>query len=79
MPDPSTPAGIKAARNQLGLSATQMAAALGVPRYRIAITRRGYLYWEAGTHPISGPVENAVKFMLRRAARRVPPGRSAVS
>jgi DNA-binding transcriptional regulator YiaG len=47
------------AREQLGLTRAEFAAALGV-------TRRAVDYWEAGERAISQPVELAVRHLLQR-------------
>ena len=61
------PAEFREARRALGLSARAMAAALGVSDGRTV--RR----WEAGRHPISGPVERLVRRLLAERAAAPPP------
>ena len=62
-PDPSTPAGLKAARHALELSVNKMAAALGV-------ASRNLRRWEKGTHDIPEPVTVAVEHLIRRQVTR---------
>lgn len=54
-----TPAELKAARHALGLSARDMADAMGIADGR---TIRHY---EAGTRPISGPVIVLMRYFLK--------------
>jgi DNA-binding transcriptional regulator YiaG len=54
-----TPTEFKSARNALGMSANQMARALGVHEGRTV--RR----WQDGTQDVPGPVAVAVAYMLR--------------
>jgi len=65
MLDPSTPAGFRAARNALGLSAEGMAKTLQVSSGRTI--RR----WEKGDRDIPGPAAVAVRMMLDKLAASI--------
>lgn len=58
-----TPAQLKNARRELGLSAAKLAAALRLGANGGRTVRR----WEDATNPIPGPVQVAVEMMLERA------------
>lgn len=71
-----TPAELKEARRRLGLSASEMAAALTDPDPRNRadpVNPRTVRRWEDGSQYIPGPVVVAVTLMLRlKAAGRSP-------
>ncbi|MGI9297813.1 MAG: helix-turn-helix domain-containing protein [Gammaproteobacteria bacterium] len=55
-----TPADLKSARKQLGLTQTQLAERLRMGKNGGRTVRR----WESGDCPIPGPVEVAIEFLL---------------
>lgn len=61
-----TPAALRAARHELGLTQARLAVALGLDGRNAARTVRK---WEAGRHPIGGPVAVAVGLLLERQGR----------
>lgn len=64
-----TPTQLKEARHQLGLSASQMAAALSDPDTEPQVSPRTIRYWEAGDRNIPGPVAVLVKLMLKGVSK----------
>jgi DNA-binding transcriptional regulator YiaG len=61
-----TPAELRQARRELGLSAAKLAAALRLGADGGRTVRR----WEAGGNPIPGPAQVAVEMMLAMARAR---------
>jgi DNA-binding transcriptional regulator YiaG len=57
-----TPAEVKAARKQLGLTQSQLAERLKITGKNAADTVRS---WESGRRPISGPAQVAITLMLK--------------
>jgi DNA-binding transcriptional regulator YiaG len=64
-----TPAEVRAAREALGLSTKQLAAAMDC-------TQRWVQQWESGERPMPGVAKLALAFMLRTPRARWPSVRS---
>lgn len=59
-----TPQELKSSRKRLGLTQAGLARALLMSQDNGGRTVRR---WEAGTHPIPGPVELAIKWLLHKS------------